>query len=87
MVKRSKKLRIAIESYKKEIEKHFEKLDKDINEKDDILARYHIKEIDKSLIAALERKIGLLGEDTDSAELIKQFRNRLEEYRKKLGMD
>ena len=86
MVKRSKKLKIAIESYQEEIEKHFGKLDKDINEKDEILARYHVKEIDKSLITALEHKISLLGEDIEGSELVKQFRNRLGEYKKKLGM-
>ena len=86
MVKRSKKLRIAIESYRKEIEKHFDKLDNDINEKDDILARYHIKEIDKSLITALERKINLLDYNVKNVELIKKYRKKLEEYKDKLGV-
>lgn len=83
MVKRSKKLDKGIESLKKEIEKHFEKLDKDVNGEDEILARYHVKEIDKSLIDALEHKIKLLGEDS---KLIKDYRNRLDEYKKKLGI-
>ena len=86
MVKRSKKLRIAIESYRKEIEKHFDKLDNDINEKDDILERYNIKEIDKSLITALEHKISLLGMNDKDLELIKKYKSRLEEYKKKLGI-
>ena len=34
MVKRNKRLKSAIESYKSEIEKHFEKLDKDVDEED-----------------------------------------------------
>ena len=87
MVKRSKRLERGIESLKKEIEEHFGKLDKDIIEKDEILARYHIKEIDKSLINMLENKIDLLGKDAGSIELMKIFRNRLEEYKKRLGLE
>ncbi len=86
MVKRSKKLKSAIESYKAEIEKHFEKLDNDINEQDEILARYHIKEIDKSFISAWENKISLLEKGAEYSHLIKKYRNRLEEYKKKLGI-
>ena len=86
MVKRSSKLKSAIESYKDEIEKHFEKLDNDINEKNEILAKYHVKEIDKSLITTLERKINLLGMSQEYSELIKKYKSRLEEYKKKLGM-
>ena len=87
MVKRSKRLKNAIESYKAEIKKHFEKLDKDIAEKDEILTRYHIKEIDKSLITTLEHKINLLGMNTADVELIKEYKNRLEEYKKKLSIE
>jgi len=83
MVKRNKRLDKGIESLKKEIDKHFEKLDKEIIEKDEILARYHIKELDKSLITALERKIKLLGENI---ELVKEYKNHLEEYKKKLNI-
>jgi len=86
MVNRKKRLEKAIESYKAEIEKHFEKLDKDINEEDEVLARYHIKEIDKSLITALERKINLLDYDSKNVELIKKYRKKLEEYKDKLGV-
>ena len=86
MAKRSKKLKSAIESYKAEIEKHFEKLDNNINEQDEILARYHIKEIDKSLITALEHKISLLDGPEDSG-LIKRYKNRLEEFKKKLNIE
>ena len=87
MVKRSKKLGKGIESLKKEIEEHFDKLDKDLIEDDEILAKYHIKEIDKSLITALEHKINLLDENKDNIELIKKYRNRLEEYKKKLSIE
>jgi len=87
MAKRSKRLKTAIESYKSEIEKHFDKLDKDLSEKDEILAKYHIKEIDKSLITALEHKLNLLGENSENIELIKDYKNRLENYKKKLGIE
>ena len=86
MVKRSKKLDKGIESLKREIEKHFAKMDKDISEEDEILASYHIKEIDKSLITALERKISLLSGDVIDIELIKKYKNLLEEYKKKLDI-
>ncbi|MEK6800858.1 MAG: hypothetical protein AABY05_02905 [Nanoarchaeota archaeon] len=86
MVKRTNRLEKGIESLKEEIETHFDKLDRDIIEDDGMLADYHIKEIDKSLITALERKISLLGQDKAGVELIKKFRNRLEEYKKKLNM-
>ena len=87
MAKRAKKLKIAIESYKSEIETHFEKLEKDMREENELLARYHIKEIDKSLIAALEHKISLLGENASYTELIKTYKKRLEDFKRKLGMD
>ncbi|MDO8508998.1 MAG: hypothetical protein Q7S27_04925 [Nanoarchaeota archaeon] len=85
MAKRSKRLKKAIESYKDEIEKHFNKLDKDIEEGGNILARYYIKELDKSLIDALEKKLGLLGEDEETSELLKKYKARLMEYKKKVG--
>ena len=86
MVKRSKRLEKGIESLKKEIEKHFDKLDKEIMEEDKTLAQYHVKEIDKSLITALEHKISLLGISIAYFNLIKKYKNRLEEYKKKLGI-
>ena len=86
MAKRSKRLMSAIKSLKQEVEKHFEKLDKDIGEKDEMLVRYHIKEIDRSLIATLERKIILLGENADDIILVKRFKDRLEEYKRKIGI-
>jgi len=91
MVKRDKRLKKSIESYKEEIGKHFEKLDKDILENDEITARYHIKEIDKSLITSFEKKMIFLSknsqETTENKELIKQYRKKLEEYKKKLFID
>ena len=87
MVKRNKRLKIAIGSYKDEIEKHFEKLEEDINKENEILAKYHIKEIDKSLIKALEEKISLLGMESEYSELIRKYKDRLEKYKKKLGIE
>ena len=43
MAKRDKRLKKSIESFKEQIEKHFKKLDNDLNEKNEINARYHIK--------------------------------------------
>ena len=85
MVKRSKRLEKGIESLKKEMESHFDKLDKDINEENEILAEYHFKEIDKSLIDALEHKINLLGANVEDIKLIKRYRERLEAYKRKLS--
>ena len=39
---------------KKEIEEHFAKIEKDIKEGNIDRGKYHIKEIDKSLLKALE---------------------------------
>ena len=86
MVKRVKKIEKGIESLRKEIEEHFIKLEEDIRENRIERGRYHIKEIDKSLITALKYKISLLGENSDYSELIKKYNNFLEEYKKKLGI-
>ena len=87
MAKRSKRLEKGIESIKEEIEAHFEKLENDMDEEDKTLAEYHVKELDKSLITALEHKISLLGEGAVDIELIKRYRNLLEEYKKKLRIE
>ncbi len=87
MVKRNKRLKSAIESIKAEIEEHFEKLDLDISNKKEELARYHVKEIDKSLISTLEHKIKLLGAGAKYSDLIKRYKTRLREYKKKLGIE
>ena len=60
MAKRAKRLEKGIESLKEEIEEHFDKIEKDIQEKNVDRWRYHIKEIDKSLLKALELRIELL---------------------------
>jgi hypothetical protein len=91
MAKRDKKAEKGIESLKKEIEKHFEKLDKDIIENDELTARYHIKEIDRSLIDSLEKKTMLLKENSkeskESKKLLSFLRKKLEEYKKKISLE
>lgn len=90
MVKRARKIEKGIESLKEEIKKHFKKLDNDILENDETTARYHIKELDKSLIANLEKKMALLNKDSKEAienkELFDKCRKKLEEYKKKLSI-
>lgn len=75
MVKRAKRLEKGIESLKKEIEEHFAKIEKDIKEGNIDRGRYHIKEIDKSLLKALEIKIRFLGRDNNDVAI---YRKRLE---------
>lgn len=77
---RIKKISKSVESIKKEIEKHFTKLEKEINEKDEILSRYYIKEIDKSLLSSLEKRLSLLKIDKT---LLQQYRKRLESLKEK----
>ncbi len=91
MAKRAKRAEKGIESLKKEIEKHFKKIDNDIFEDDGTTARYHIKEIEKSLIANLEKKMLLLSknskENMQDRELLDRFRKKLEKYKKKLSIE
>jgi len=84
MVKRAKRAEKGLESLKKEIEKHFEKVEEDVLEKNIDRGRYHLKEIDKSLLKALEIKIKILGIEDDNSVLI--YRERLEKLRKSLGL-
>ena len=77
---RTKKILKSIESIKEEIEKHFTKLEGNINEKNEILTRYHIKEIDKSLLDFLEKRLNLLKADKN---LLKQYKKRLENLKAK----
>jgi hypothetical protein len=62
------------------------KIEKDILDDNFDLGGYHAKELDRSLIDALERKINLIGASKTDAELIKNYKNKLKEYKKKLGM-
>ena len=81
MAKRVKRAEKGIESLKREIENHIQKIEKDIEEGNIDRGKYHIKEIDKSLLKALEIKMEIAGVETDSIIL---FRKRLEELNKKL---
>jgi hypothetical protein len=54
---REKRIKKAIESLKRRVEEHFDKLEKDIVKGNEIIARYHIKEIDRILIDALEKEM------------------------------
>ena len=83
MAKRAKKAEKGIESLKKEIEKHFEKIEQDIQEGNIDRGRYHFKEIDNSLLTALKLKIEILGAEDDSVEV---YRERLEKLREKLEL-
>lgn len=82
MPKRSKRLKKSIESVKKQIDEHFDKLERDIKEKNEVLARYHIKEIDKSLIGDLENRIKLLG--GKDLRIVERYRKRLGEIAKRV---
>lgn len=84
MAERTKRLEKGVESLKEEIEKHFEKLEKDISIGDLDAGRYHIKEIDRSLIDALEVKLKILGTDDGSVMI---YRRRLDELRKRVEGD
>lgn len=81
MAKRSKRLEKGIESLKEEIEKHFAKLEKDIEENQIDRGRYHIKEIDLSLLAALELKMNILHIQDDSLQI---YRERLKVLKEKI---
>lgn len=83
MVKREKRLSKSIESIKKQIDEHFKKLEKDIKEGNEILARYHIKEIDKSLIGDLEYRMELLGK-VDKI-VLERYRKRLREIENRVN--
>jgi hypothetical protein len=85
MVKRVKRAEKGIESLKKQIEEHFVKIEADIQENNIDRGRYHFKEIDKSLLVALEIKIKILGIEDDKS--VQSFRERLEKLRKNLNLD
>ncbi len=81
MDKRAKRAEKGVESLKEEIEKHFRKIEHDISEGNLDRGRYHVKEIDKSLLKALEIKIEILGIEDNSLEI---YRKRLDELRNKI---
>jgi hypothetical protein len=85
MVKRVKRAEKGIESLKKQIKEHFAKIEADIQENNIDRGRYHFKEIDKGLLAALEIKIKILGIERDT--LVQSYRERLEKLRKSLNLN
>lgn len=85
MVKRAKRAEKGAQSLKKEIEEHFEKIEEDVLIKNIDRARYHLKEIDKSLLKALEIKIKILGIQGDNSVQI--YKKRLEMLRKNLSLN
>ena len=80
---KNKKTKQSIESIKRRIEDHFEKLEKEIEADDEILARYYIKEIDRSSLDVLERKMKFLEEVNE--ELIERYRKKLRKIEEKLS--
>ncbi len=82
MAKRIKRVEKGVESLKEEIETHFKKLENDLFEGNIDRGRYHAKEIDKSLLRALEIKLGILGIRDDS---LMKFKERLEKIKKDFG--
>lgn len=85
MVKRAKRIEKGADSLKKEIEEHFKKIEDDFLDDNIDRGRYHLKEIDKSLLKALEIKIKILGIEDDNSVLI--YRERLEKLKKRFGLD
>jgi len=81
MAKRSKRIKTGIESIKKEIETHFKKIEEDIDSGNFEGGRYHIKELDQSLIDALKYKLKLIGEEDED---IKKYEERLQILKDKL---
>ncbi len=77
MAKRIKRIEKGVESLKREIEEHFLKLEIDIRENNIDGGRYHAKEIDKSLLKALETKLEILGIKDDSVKVYKERLNKL----------
>lgn len=75
MAKRIVRAKKSIESLKEEIKLHFAKLENDLSRGNIDRGRYHAKEIQRSLISALEIKMKILG---------KIDNNLLDSYNKRL---
>ena len=84
MAKRIKRVEKGVESLKKEIEFHFLKIENDVKENNIDRGKYHIKEIDKSLLKALEIKMEILGIKDDS---IQSYRKRLNKLKNDLDIE
>tara|TARA_Y100000034_G_C6866165_1_gene394797 strand:+ start:768 stop:1013 length:246 start_codon:yes stop_codon:yes gene_type:complete len=78
--KRKKRLTKSVDSIKKQIEIHFKKLEDDLEKGDFDYARYHAKELDKSLIDSLKKRLEMLGKDNNS---VKVYGDRLKKLLEK----
>ncbi len=83
MAKRSKRAKKAIESLRKQIEEHFEKLEQDVKNGNFDLGRYHYNEIDFSLLTALVEKIKIIDGDMG---IVEEYRGKLERFKGELGL-
>ena len=84
MAKRIKRVEKGVESPKEEIELHFQKLENDFLEGKLDRGRYHAKEIDKSLLKALELKLSILGVDDDSLGI---YREKLDKIKREFDSE
>jgi len=82
MDKRTKRTLKGIDSIKKEIEKHFIKIDEDIAENRLERAEYHFKEINRSFLPALENKIKITN---SSDKELNHLKDKLESKKKKIN--
>jgi hypothetical protein len=79
MAKRIKRLEKGVKSLKIELNKHFDKLQEDIDKGNFFRGRYHAKEIEASLLKALQDKLSFLNEKDE--DLIK-YKEKLDEFKK-----
>jgi hypothetical protein len=92
MAQKFKDIKERIESLEKQIEIHFEKLEKEIKGGDFNSGRYHVKEIELSFLKNIEKRISIMqkhGKEIDS-ELVKRiesYKKRLEDLKEKVGQD
>ena len=85
MAKRTKRIEKGIESIKSEIENHFNKIENDILEGNMGRGKYHIKEIDRSLLMPLETKLNILRIKNDKS--LSVYKERLKKLKKILGLE
>jgi hemerythrin len=82
--KRKKRLMRSVESIKKQIEIHFDKLEKDLESENFDYARYHAKELDKNLIDSLAKRIEMLDGD---GGVVERYRERLNKLLERYGIE
>ncbi len=79
MVERTKRAIKGINSLEKEIQKHLAKIKSDVQGGNIDRGKYHCKEVDKSLITALEIKLKIAGIPDKS--IIQKYRKKLDELK------